>query len=528
MRAFEPDDIYLHRSLTSLDAAPSRGVVACTVVSQDRDKDRSRSAIWCVPYRDSAGTPYQLTSGTDNDSDAKWSPDDTQLAFISNRTGTTQIFLRAEPNGDSIRISNFAGSVIACEWSPSGQQLLVTAGVSVNPECRGGAERDQSIGPGPQLAWRLPYKSDGLGFMLGREIHLFVFDVQSHQSTRITHGSFDVMGAAWSHDGSKVVYSRTREGRFAHRTDLWMCDADGNHHRQVTSSTAATQTPYCSPDGKWIVFAGAEQEGDALASLWLYDVARGDVRSLGGSDVEAVPSQPFRWSSDSESIYAVLAHHGCQKIARVSIADGDVEWLVTGERHLTQVALADDRLVFLREAPLEPIEVCSTNTEGEDERCHTRFNHWWRLRATGRVELRHFDVPNGEGGTEKIDGWLLTPPEGKRPFPLVVDAHGGPASFAFLKFESQAYVPMLLSRGFAVLALNAVGSSSYGRTFSDRLRGRWGELDLPQQTAVIERLHREGLTDGRVGIVGKSLADTWLHWPWDRQTCFTRRSSSRQ
>jgi dipeptidyl aminopeptidase/acylaminoacyl peptidase len=521
MRNFDPEDIYLYHSITSLDVAPSRGIAACTVTSEDRDKDRRRSAIWCVPLQDGGARAAQMTSGTDHDSAARWSPDDAQLAFISDRGGTAQVFLRTEPTGDSIKITDFPGSVVAFEWSPSGKELLVTASVTVDAEARGGPEREGVTGDSqPQVAWRLPYKADGVGFILGREIHLFVLDVDSRATRRITHGPFDVMGAAWSADGASIIYSPTREGRFAHRTDLWTCDAGGANHRQITWSTAATQSPFCSPDGKWIAFAGAQEEGDARPSLWVCDRAGGDVRSLGGPDLEIVPSDPIVWTPDSQDVHVVAAHRGRQKIARVHVADGEVTWLVAGERHVSQVALAGERLVFVSDGPLIPAEVCSSDLRGADERCHTSFNAWWNLRDNGTATMRRFDVPDGKGGRETIEGWLLVPPQGGPPYPLVVDAHGGPASYALLKFESQAYVPMLLSRGFAVLALNTVGSSSYGREFCDRLRGRWGELDLPQQTAVIDTLRREGFTDDRLAMVGKSYGGYLAAWAMGTTDCF--------
>ena len=77
-------------------------------------------------------------------------------------------------------------------------------------------------------------------------------------------------------------------------------------------------------------------------------------------------------------------------------------------------------------------------------------------------------------------------------------------AYALLKFESQAYWQMLVSRGFAVLALNPVGSGSYGREFRERLRGRWGELDLPQQAKALRTLQEEGIADEHIAIVGKS------------------------
>lgn len=37
-----------------------------------------------------------------------------------------------------------------------------------------------------------------------------------------------------SHDGTRVACSRSREGSFAHRHDLWLYDIDGHGHRQLS------------------------------------------------------------------------------------------------------------------------------------------------------------------------------------------------------------------------------------------------------------------------------------------------------
>ena len=54
-----------------------------------------------------------------------------------------------------------------------------------------------------------------------------------------------------------------------------------------------------------------------------------------------------------------------------------------------------------------------------------------------------------------------------------------------------------------MLALNAVGSATYGREFCDRLMGHWGEYDLPQHEAAVRQLQEEGACDGRVAIMGE-------------------------
>jgi len=96
--------------------------------------------------------------------------------------------------------------------------------------------------------------------------------------------------------------------------------------------------------------------------------------------------------------------------------------------------------------------------------------------------------------------------------PLLSDVHGGPASYALLDYDSNVYWQCLCSQGWAVLLLNAVGSSSYGREFCERLSGHWGELDLPQHLAAVAQLQNEGLCDERVTIAGKSYGGYLASW----------------
>lgn len=60
--------------------------------------------------------------------------------------------------------------------------------------------------------------------------------------------------------------------------------------------------------------------------------------------------------------------------------------------------------------------------------------------------------------------------------PLLVRAHGGPtaAVSGILDYSIQFWT----SRGFAVLDVNYGGSSAYGRAYRERLKGRWGEVDV--------------------------------------------------
>lgn len=93
-------------------------------------------------------------------------------------------------------------------------------------------------------------------------------------------------------------------------------------------------------------------------------------------------------------------------------------------------------------------------------------------------------------------------PEDELP-PLRVLVHGGPTSLdpAALAPEIQFWT----SRGFAILDVNYGGSTGYGRAYRDRLRGRWGEVDVQDCIAGARFLVEQGWVDPeRMAISGGS------------------------
>ena len=197
---------------------------------------------------------------------------------------------------------------------------------------------------------------------------------------------------------------------------------------------------------------------------------------------------------------------------RGRLHDRSLEVLTRGDRQLGAFACSGDRLVYSIESPELPSEVWTCERPAATERKLTDLNAWWRERPEIRAEARSFAVPDGSGGVETVEGWLIRRADAEGAGPLLTDVHGGPASYALLDFDSNVFWQVLCSQGWSVLALNAVGSSSYGREFCDRLAGHWGEYDLPQQLAAVQLLKDEGVCDGRVAISGKSYGGFLSAW----------------
>ena len=136
-----------------------------------------------------------------------------------------------------------------------------------------------------------------------------------------------------------------------------------------------------------------------------------------------------------------------------------------------------------------------------------------RTTVTKHVDPNHFSIPKPiEFPTEagvNAHAWYYPPrnadfegPSGAKP-PLVVHSHGGPTSAVLpvYNLEFQYWT----SRGFALVDVNYRGSTGYGRTYRDMLRGQWGVADVDDCISAARHLVDKGLADpDHIAITGGS------------------------
>jgi len=245
--------------------------------------------------------------------------------------------------------------------------------------------------------------------------------------------------------------------------------------------------------------------------LWLFDTSKEDLRLLLDLNADEVASlagytaPPPQWSADGRLIYFPSAHEAHVSLACISV-DGPaiVRHVIKGDAAVVfpTLSAAANRLAYGLSSwdcagAIEIFEVES----GTRRRLFTMDSERVSQLCAGRIEERHFRTPSGE----QRQGWLLLPDGDNGPAPLLIDIHGGPHSFHPNAFPRFAMWYALVHRGWAVLLLNAVGSSSFGKDFARRLRGNWGQIDIPEHLAAAEQLVSEGVADGnRLALYGYS------------------------
>jgi acylaminoacyl-peptidase len=139
--------------------------------------------------------------------------------------------------------------------------------------------------------------------------------------------------------------------------------------------------------------------------------------------------------------------------------------------------------------------------------------------AWGEVDIRAPVERWHEVDGRRIQGWFLeAQPRDGRPAPLVVEIHGGPATFYgwSLMWEWQC----LVAAGISVYACNPRGSQGYGQDFCYANFADWGEGPMRDVMAGVDALLADDLVDGeRLGVTGGSYGGyltTWIVGHTDR------------
>jgi dipeptidyl aminopeptidase/acylaminoacyl peptidase len=498
-----------------------------TVGTPDVEENRTRSALWLQSL--SGGDPRRLTSGEKRDSDPKFSPDGSRIAFLSNRDGGSQIYVLDLSGGEPAKASSFPADVNGFRWSPDGKWFVFTA--DVFPDCADAAcnekkfkEREKSKTKA-RVAERLLFRhwdswKDGL------RTHIWKAPVSgpATASVDLTPGDrdappFSIGGGDdydVSPDGKDFVYASNPDRVEALSTngDIWMTSFERREKaRDLTESNKAYDgNPKFSPDGKWIAWRSQKRPGFEADrfTLVLFERATGKIRGLTDDLDERV--EGFTWASDSHSLY-FTSHLGARgAIFRVGLEGKPAEIWRGGSTSGLIVSRDGRRLVFSSSSLSRAPEIWSAGTDGKGAAPVTHVNDaFWKEVEMGEVSERATRSADGRN----LQAWLVKPPgfDPSKKYPAVFLIHGGPQG-AWTDSWSTRWNPQVWAAyGYVVYAANPRGSTGFGQKFVDEISGDWGGKvydDLMRQADDLESL--PFVDKSRIGAAGASYGGYMVNW----------------
>jgi dipeptidyl aminopeptidase/acylaminoacyl peptidase len=441
-----------------------------------------------------------------------FSPDSRRMAYLSNESGSPQIWVRDLGTGAARQVTNLGDPVGSVFWSPTSDRLAysVLPGGGLNTQIwvisadGSGARR---LTPGGK-------ENNGLSGWTRDGTRLMVNSNKDHPAAR-DPALIDVATGKWAmlaadkglNSLSDVRGNRAVLGRLIGRGDVngYLIELRTGKEALLTPHEGKAETDWgeLSPDGRTVY---------AISNVGRDSQAFGTIKV--GAHAKPSPIRYFAERDDAVAEDAVLSDDG-RTAALVWNVGGrsELAWLDTASRRVRpgpklpfDLAFpaefsADGRTLAVvgagadRTTDIYLIDVGSGAIVRTTQSRHDGVN----LAELVRPELIAYKAQDGV----PLSGWLYRPRGATGPMPVVFIYHGGPEGQARPTMSADAQA--LVASGIAVFAPNVRGSSGFGKAFMAMDDGAKRVDAVRDIKATTDALVANGIADPkRVGIMGGS------------------------
>ncbi len=500
----------------------------------DKMVDQQYSSLWIAAS--DGKDPRPLTTGAFRDSSPRLSPDNTKLAYLSNRSGRTQIRVRWMDSGQEAQITDITESPASIEWSPDGKWISYVARVPGKaewqikmPERPAGARWAEP----PVIIEKLRWRQDGYGLLTPGYFHVFVVPATGGTPRQITSGDFNHGGPqgntsyAWSPDSKTIYVSAARIPDADYNLkggDIYAFSVADGAVKQLTTREGPDSNPVPPPGGSKIAYVGHDWRFQS------YNVNHLFVMNADGTGITPLTPKWDRdvrapkWSWDGKTIYFLSDDRGVTHLYSVPAEGGESKQLTSGMYQLgggraDDFTIANNMMVAtVRTSPKEPGDVVTFYAHrGNEQTRVTQVNDSLLAdRELGDVEEITYDSFDGK----PIQGWIVKPPkfDPAKKYPLILDIHGGPHAMFGVGFQGEFQIRA--ARGFVVMYTNPRGSTGYGEDFGNIIHTKYPGDDFKDLMAGVDKILAKNYIDPkRMGVTGGSgggLLTAWVIGHTDR------------
>jgi len=531
-RSITAEDLYKIKLVSEARISPDGRHVVFVVQRVDQKTEKKYANLWVAPI--TRGTARQYTFGDQNDTSPEWSPDGTQIAFLSNRGDKekpAQIYLLPFHGGEARPLTDIKGVFGEFSWSPDGSQLLCTVRKTDTDALeREQDERKKKLGIVSRHYERLYFKLDGTGYLPKEQFHIWTINARTGRGTQLTdHHLYTEFNPDWSPDGKRIVFASNRSENpdfTREEIDLYMMPAQGGEFRKIEAPIGRKSLPVFSPDGKWIGYFGQEGQSQWYKNvgLWVvpldgsappknltekYDLhCAAETLSDQGNAEQMAPI----WSTDSKTITFQTDIHGSTCLKSIDIGGENLQTLTEAKKVVGSVTFDKNanKMAYFQAKMDSPGRIWVRDLRTGRDKMLSKQNS----RLFGEIDLGHVEEIWFKGGAgNDLQGWIIKPSsfDPNKKYPSILEIHGGPIMQYGSFFMHEFFY--LASKGYVVYFCNPRGGRGYGEAHAKAIWGNWGDADYADLMAFTDEIEKLPYIDTeRMGVTGGSYGGYMTLW----------------
>ena len=363
-----------------------------------------------------------------------FSPDGAQLAFISDMTGSPQVWRISVSGGSPAAVTAFDEQVTRVSWSPDGEWLAVESapGGGMNTQIElvrpDGSEVRRLTAGGSVNNWLGGWTRDGRRLMFSSNVEradameCFRLAIESGAIEKLTDGGGTAVIEDANADGSQLLVKRVV---YRGDSNIFLANANGDGLRLLTEheAPASFDNARFAQDQRG-VYVIANRDSD-LAGLCYFDLANdSDWRTVRArTDAELAE---FALSGDGETAALLWNKAGVHQLELTRMANLDAG---------RQIALPGEVVESLRFSPdgaRLALSITGAQLPQDIWLLHVESGDLRQLTRSPRVGVDLGElVPAGlltfpaHDGLQ-LSGWHYAPRGRKRPYSTVLSFHGDP------------------------------------------------------------------------------------------------------
>ncbi len=561
VQPFTVQDLVRLERISEIAVSPDGKRVAYTLRTTDMDANKGRTSIWLLDAHKRNAPALRLTDIAANAGSASWSADGRYVYYLSNRSGSNQVWRsdsrgmdapRAAPGEGAQQVTNLPLEVGSFRVSPQADRLLVSLEVFIDcPDlaCTKRRLDANAHAAGHGVLYDKLFVRHWDTWSDGRRSQLFGITLDA--ASGVANGTplnlsggldGDVPGKpfggradyAFSPNGRRVAFSMRAVATgepWSTNFDIYEVAATGGMPQNLTADNPAWDAqPAYSPDGSQLAYLATERPGFEADRfhLVLLNLTTGFKRQLTQAWDRSISS--FAWSPDGKTLFATADHLGQHPLWAVDATTGRAA-AITGDGKVEGFDVGPRQVLYTLSSLANPPDLYAVGFAGGKPVALTHLNQ----ATLAHRRLSPYEQFNFPGwNDDNVFGYVVKSVDFKRDkkYPVAFVVHGGPESSLANLWHWRWNAQTLAGAGYAVVMIDFHGSTGYGQAFTDSIAGDWGGKPLEDlKRGLAAALKQYPWLDGdRMCALGGSYGGYMVNWiagQWpDRFKCIITHDGS--